>query len=214
MELRNSRQLPVARDIAWIALGDPGVLQGCIPGCESIERIDDTTWTIVVAATLGPVGGRWTGRIRLTDVVAPTSYTLHFDGLGSSAGLTRGRAVVTLQPQGPMNTLLTYDLKAQFGGEFAGLDTPQVDGAAGKLADEFFRRLTAAIAPHHKLNDPVPASTADTADTADGEAATALAADGTMRDMPSTRAGMTRWWPWAVALIVLIFIVMWGNHAG
>ncbi|MCI3205620.1 MULTISPECIES: carbon monoxide dehydrogenase subunit G [Pandoraea] len=205
MELRNSRQLPVARDVAWIALNDPGVLQGCIPGCESIERIDDTTWTIVVAATLGPVGGRWTGRIKLTDVVVPTSYTLNFDGLGSSAGLTHGRAVVTLQPQGPMNTLITYDLKAQFGGEFAGLDTPQVDGAASKLADTFFRRLTTAIAPHHKLNDPV---------AADGEVAAALATDAAMRDMPSTRGKMARWWPWAAALLILIFIVMWGNHAG
>lgn len=57
MELQSSRQLPVSRDVAWIALNDTGVLQGCIPGCESIERVDETTWTIVVVATLGPVGG-------------------------------------------------------------------------------------------------------------------------------------------------------------
>ncbi|ANI21773.2 hypothetical protein AB870_26040 [Pandoraea faecigallinarum] len=204
MELQSSRQLPVSRDVAWIALNDPGVLQGCIPGCESIERIDDTTWTIVVAATLGPVGGRWSGRIKLTDVVAPTAYTLTFDGLGSSAGLTRGRAVVTLHSQGPMTTLLTYDLQAKFGGEYAGLDTPQMDGAARELADEFFRRLSLAIAPHHRLNDPV---------AADGEVAAALATDAAMRDMPSARGKMARWWPWAVALLVLIFIVLWGNHA-
>ncbi|VVE84219.1 CoxG family protein [Pandoraea sputorum] len=204
MELQNSRQLPVARDVAWIALNDPGVLQGCIPGCESIERLDDTTWTIVIAATLGPVGGRWTGRIKLTDVIVPSAYTLHFDGIGSSAGHTRGQAAVTLTPQGPMTTLMTYDLKAQFGGEHAKRDTPQVDAAAAALANEFFRRLTAAIAPHHKLNDPI---------AADGEVAAALATDAAMRDMPSTRGKLSRWWPWAVALLILIFIVMWGNHA-
>lgn len=204
MELQNSRQLPVARDVAWIALNDPGVLQGCIPGCESIERVDDTTWTIAIAATLGPVGGRWTGRIKLTDVIVPSAYTLHFDGIGSSAGHTRGQAAVTLTSQGPMTTLMTYDLKAQFGGEYAKLDTPQVDGAAAALANEFFRRLTAAIAPHHKLNDPI---------AADGEVAAALATDAAMRDMPSTRGKLSRWWPWAVALLILIFIVMWGNHA-
>lgn len=208
MELQNSQQLPVARDVVWIALNDPGVLRGCIPGCESIERIDDKTWTIVVAAALGPVAGRWTGRITLTDVIAPTSYTLNFDGLGSSAGLTRGRAAVALHPQGPMNTLLTYDLKAQFGGEFAQHDAPQVDDAARKLADEFFRRLTAALSPHRKLNDPVAPIAAD------GEVAAALATDAATRDMPSPRGKMARWWPWVVALLVLIFIVMWGNHAG
>ncbi len=204
MELQNSRQLPVARDVAWIALNDPGVLRGCIPGCESIERIDDRTWTVVIAAALGPVAGRWTGRVTLTDVIAPTSYTLNFDGLGSSAGLTRGRADIALHPQGPMNTLLTYDLKAQFGGEYAGLDAPQVDDAARKLVDEFFRRLTAAVAPHHKLNDPV---------AADGEVAAALATHAAMRDTPSARGKMARWWPWVLAALVLIVIVMWGSHA-
>jgi len=204
MELQSSRQLPVARDIAWIALNDPGILRGCIPGCESLERIDDTTWTIVVAASLGPVGGRWTGRITLSDVIAPTSYTLNFDGLGSSAGHTRGRAAVTLQSQGPMNTLLTYDLKAQFGGEYAHLDAPQVDGAARKLADEFFTRLTAAVAPHHKLNDPV---------ATDGEVAAALATHAATRETSTARGKLARWWPWALAALILILIVMWGNYA-
>lgn len=204
MELQNSRQLPVARDVAWIALNDPGVLRGCIPGCESLERVDDTTWTIVVAASLGPVGGRWTGRITLSDVIAPTSYTLNFDGLGSSAGHTRGKAAVTLQSQGPMNTLLTYDLKAQFSGESAHLDAPQVDSAARTLADEFFRRLTAAIAPHHTLNDPV---------ATDGEVAAVLATHARTRDTSSARSKIARWWPWAVAVVILVLIVLWGNHA-
>lgn len=204
MELQNCRQLPVARDVAWIALNDPGVLRGCIPGCESLDRIDDTTWAIVVVASLGPLSGRWNGRITLSDVVAPSAYTLNFDGLGSSAGHTRGRAALTLQSQGPMNTLLTYDMKAQFGGEYAHLDTPQVEEAVRRLADEFFKRLTAAVAPHHKLNDPV---------AADGEVAAALATFADARDTSSMRAKMVRWWPWAVAVVVLILIVLWGNHA-
>lgn len=204
MELQNSRRLPVARDVVWIALNDPGVLRGCIPGCESIERIDDTTWTIVVAASLGPVSGRWNGRITLSDVVAPSAYTLNFDGLGSSAGHTLGKAAVTLQSQGPMNTLLTYDLKAQFGGEYAHLDSPQIEGAARKLADEFFTRLTAAIAPHHKLDEAV---------APDSTAATALAPHGATRDTAAARSKIARWWPWAVAAVVLILIVLWGNHA-
>lgn len=204
MELQDSRRLPAARDVVWIALNDPGVLRGCIPGCESIERLDDTTWTVVIAATLGPVSGRWNGRITLSDVFPPASYTLNFDGLGSSAGLTRGKGVVTLHSQGPMNTLLTYDLKVQLGGEHTPLDAPQIDAAARKLADQFFTRLIAAIAPHHKLNDPV---------AADGEVAAALATDAAMRDAPNARGKGVRWWPWALALLVLILIVMWGNHA-
>lgn len=203
MELHDSRQLPVARDLAWIALNDPGMLRGCIPGCESIERIDDTTWTIVATASLGPVGGRWSGRITMTDVMAPTSYTLNFDGLGSAAGHTRGTATVTLHSPGPMSTVLTYDLKAQFGSEYAHLDTPDVASAARKLADEFFRHLTGAIAPHHAANAPI---------AADAEVAAALATHAALRDAPPKRRKLARWWPWAVAALILIVIVMWGNH--
>lgn len=53
MELQNRRQLPMARDVAWIALNDPGVLRQCIPGCESLDRLDDTTWSIVMSASAG-----------------------------------------------------------------------------------------------------------------------------------------------------------------
>ncbi len=208
MELHSSRQLPVARDVAWIALNDPGILRRCIPGCESLERIDDTTWSIVIAASPGPVGGRWTGRITLSDVIAPTSYTLNFDALGSSAGHTRGRAALTLQSQGSMNTLLTYDLKAEFSGDSAHLDAPPVEGAARKLADEFFTRLTAALAPHYKGNGPV---------ATDGEVAAALGTDTVMPDMSANtsaaRGKRVRWWPWAVAALILMLIVLWGNHA-
>ncbi|WP_157211326.1 CoxG family protein, partial [Pandoraea sp. B-6] len=166
MELHDRRQLPVARDLAWIALNDPGILQGCIPGCESIERLDDTTWTIVVSVASGPLGGRWSGRITVTDVTAPTSYTLNVDALGSAAGHTRGKATITLQAQGPMHTLLTYDLTTHLGAESAHLDTPQAQVAARKLVDECLARLTAAIAPHAATYPPT---------AADGEVAAALA---------------------------------------
>lgn len=204
MELHDRRQLPVARDLAWIALNDPGILRGCIPGCESIERLDDTTWTIVVTVAPGPLGGHWSGRITVTDVMAPTSCTLNVDALGSAAGHTRGRATITLQAQGPMHTLLTYDLTAHLGAESAHLDTPQAQAAARKLVDECLARLTAAIAPHAATYPPI---------AADGEVAAALATDAALRDMPATRGRLARWWPWAVAALILVVVFLWGSHA-
>ncbi|VVE38619.1 carbon monoxide dehydrogenase [Pandoraea eparura] len=204
MELHDRRQLPVARDLAWIALNDPGILRGCIPGCESIERIDDTTWTIVVGVASGPLVGRWTGRITMTDVMAPTSYTLNFDGLGSAAGHTEGKATVTLQAHGPIHTLLTYDLTARVGAESAHLDTPQAEAAAHKLVDECLARLTAAIAPHVATYPPI---------AADGEVAAALATDAALRDTPATPGLLARWWPWIVAALILIVVLLWGSHA-
>ncbi|VVE32331.1 CoxG family protein [Pandoraea terrigena] len=204
MELHDRRQLPVARDLAWIALNDPGILRGCIPGCESIERIDDSTWTIVVLAAPGPLAGRWSGRITVTDVMAPSSYTLNFDGLGSAAGHTRGKATVTLQAQGPMHTLLTYDLTAHLGAESAHLDTPQAQAAAHALVDECLARLTVAVAPHVATYPPI---------AADGDVAGALAADAALRDMPVTRGKLARWWPWVVVALMLIVVFLWGGHA-
>ena len=63
----------------------PGGLKECLPGCESFERGADGAYMVVMAARVGPVSARFTGRMTMTDIDAPRSYTLHFDGHGGAA---------------------------------------------------------------------------------------------------------------------------------
>jgi carbon monoxide dehydrogenase subunit G len=147
MEMTSTRIVNAPPDKVWAALNDPAVLKDAIPGCESLERTTDTDWRVVVAAKVGPVSARFNGRIVLADLAPPTAYTLKFEGQGGAAGFANGEAKVALAPSGAEATALTYTAKAQVGGKIAQLGSRLIDGAAAKMADEFFARFAERCAP-------------------------------------------------------------------
>jgi carbon monoxide dehydrogenase subunit G len=140
MEMNGSRTVPADIETTWRALNDPEVLKACIPGCESVERVSDNEYRLTMTARVGPVSARFTGRIVLADIVAPTSYTLSFEGQGGAAGFAKGEARVTLTANEP-GTRIDYQVKSQVGGKLAQIGSRLVDGAAAKVADDFFARF-------------------------------------------------------------------------
>jgi carbon monoxide dehydrogenase subunit G len=140
MQMNGSRTVPADIDTTWRALNDPEVLKACIPGCESVERVSDNEYRLTMTARVGPVSARFTGRIVLADIVAPTSYTLSFEGQGGAAGFAKGESRVTLSANDP-GTRIDYQVKSQVGGKLAQIGSRLVDGAAAKVADDFFARF-------------------------------------------------------------------------
>src|ERR1700680_3951619 len=151
MEMNGSRTVPADIDTTWRALNDPEGLKACIPGCELVERVSDNEYRLTMTARVGPVSARFTGRIVLADIVAPTSYTLSFEGQGGAAGFAKGEARVTLSANEP-GTRIGYQVKAQIGGKLAQIGSRLVDGAAAKVADDFFARFA------DRLGAPSPAT--------------------------------------------------------
>src|SRR5271169_266328 len=137
MELTSSRTVPASVEATWAALNDPEILKACIPGCESIERVSDTEYRVTMTARVGPVAAKFSGRIVLADLVAPTSYRMTFEGQGGAAGFARGEARVALAPEGT-DTRIDYSASARVGGKLAQIGSRLVDGAAAKVAEEFF----------------------------------------------------------------------------
>src|SRR6185503_17108851 len=117
MEMTGTRSVPSPMVDVWQALNDPETLKACIVGCESIEPYGPDAYRMVMAAKVGPVAARFTGKMRLADIDAPRSYTLRFDGSGGVAGLVSGEARVSLTPADGRATTLTYAAKAQVGGK-------------------------------------------------------------------------------------------------
>ncbi|MFC5429356.1 CoxG family protein [Paraburkholderia denitrificans] len=145
MELTESRSLPVPQQQAWEALNDATVLKACIPGCESIEADGEHAWAVALTAAVGPVKARFRGRLALTDIDAPSRYTIQFEGQGGVAGFGKGNARVRLEPALDDTTTLSYTASAQIGGKLAQIGSRLIDGAARKIAEEFFRRFNAQL---------------------------------------------------------------------
>ena len=67
-------------------------------------------------------------------------------GDGGVAGFAKGGATVKLEPKED-GTLLSYSVEAQIGGKLAQLGQRLINGAAKKMADEFFKKFAAAVNP-------------------------------------------------------------------
>ena len=140
MDMKGSRLVPTDVDTTWRALNDPEVLRACIAGCESIDRVSDTEYRVAMTARVGPVSAKFSGRLLLADIVAPRSYTLKFEGQGGAAGFANGTAKVELSPADG-GTRIDYAVNAQVGGKLAQIGSRLIDGAAAKVADDFFARF-------------------------------------------------------------------------
>lgn len=140
MEMKGSRIVPTDIETAWRELNDPEVLRACIPGCESIERVADGEYRLVMTARVGPVSAKFSGHLLLADVVAPRSYTLKFEGQGGVAGFANGAAKVNLSPADG-GARVDYAVTAQVGGKLAQIGSRLIDGAAAKVANDFFARF-------------------------------------------------------------------------
>jgi len=164
MEMSNNRIVPAPRDRVWRALIDPETLKASIPGCEAFERVEGDVYRATVAAKVGPVSARFTGRLTLADIDAPNGYTLKFEGQGGAAGFANGEARVALAPAPGDQTELSYKVKAQVGGKLAQIGNRLIDGAAAKLADDFFARFVALVAQPvtAEIAEQAPATTTTT----------------------------------------------------
>jgi carbon monoxide dehydrogenase subunit G len=144
MTMTGEVQLPAPRADVWAKLNDPAVLKACIPGCETLDVIGENEFQAVAMNKIGPVKARFKGKVKLTDIDPPNGYKISGEGDGGVAGFAKGGASVSLSDKDG-GTLLTYNVDAQIGGKLAQLGQRLVNGAAKKLADQFFANFTKAV---------------------------------------------------------------------
>ena len=146
MEMTGEQLIPLPQDKVWQGLNDPETLKACIPGCESIERVSDAEYKVALTAAIGPVKGNFVGKLVLSDIKPPDSYSLAFEGSGGAAGFAKGGAQVSLASEGG-GTRLSYSAKASIGGKLAQVGSRLIDGVAAKMANDFFAKFNATLAP-------------------------------------------------------------------
>jgi carbon monoxide dehydrogenase subunit G len=195
MELTGEQILELPRERVWAALNDPEILRVCVPGCESLERVEENQFKVVMAAAVGPIKARFTGKLILTDLRAPESYSLTFEGSGGAAGFGKGGAQVNLDTEGD-NTRLLYRAHVQVGGKLAQVGARLIDGVAKRLAGEFFAHFTEAVTePGETRTEVTQQSTPTETEPSAAQAPQAV---------KKGAAGGGRLWLWAVGLVMVI----------
>lgn len=181
MEMTGEQFIPLPQQRVWEALNDPEILKACIPGCESIEKISDAEYKVAMTAAIGPVKAKFNGKLLLTDLNPPHSYSIAFEGSGGAAGFGKGSAQVSLLPESG-GTRLTYKATASVGGKLAQIGSRLIDGVAKKMSGDFFAKFNATVAP-------------DPPDTLE------------LPPPPPRTGAPVRMWLWGVGAVVAVVIV-------
>ena len=85
MEMTGEQLVPAPQRVVWEALNDPAMLKASVPGCEAIDPIGENQYQVLMVACVGPVSAKFKGKLTLSDVKPPESYSIAFEGQGGAA---------------------------------------------------------------------------------------------------------------------------------
>lgn len=150
--------MAVAKQRVWDALNDPAVLQRCIAGCRSLDKVNDNEFSAIVVAKVGPISATFRGNVTLSEIDAPNSYVLTGRGQGGAAGFASMQAKVSLEEVSG-ETVLRYTASADIGGKLANVGSRLVQSVAKKNADDFFAAFARSFGlPQQVISEEIPTS--------------------------------------------------------
>jgi uncharacterized protein len=139
MKIEGSQTLNAPRERVWAALTDQEVLRRCIPGCESLEKTAENTYTATLKAGVGPIKGVFKGTVRLEDMRPPEHYRIVVEGKGGP-GFVKGLGDLDLE-EVDGKRVIKYSGDLQVGGTIAGVGQRMIQATAKMMASQFFSRL-------------------------------------------------------------------------
>jgi carbon monoxide dehydrogenase subunit G len=121
----------------WDMLLEPETLQACLPGIETIERLDEKHYTIVFMQKVGPINVRFKIKATLTRVEAPTHLELEGqrEGMGK-AGQVVFKARIDLRETAGNAVEIAYTVDANIAGTLAMVGERMMQAKAKKVEAE------------------------------------------------------------------------------
>ncbi len=144
MKMSGEELINASRATVWAALNDPEILKQAIPGCQTVDRDGDDSFTATVKVKVGPVKATFKGKVTFSNIDEPNGYTITGEGKGGAAGFGKGGADIKLSDADD-GTLLSYDVTASVGGKMAQIGSRLIDSTAKKLAGEFFTKFNEIV---------------------------------------------------------------------
>lgn len=147
MRIEQSFTVGARPDRVWSLIRDPQIMVGCVPGCDGIEQIDETSYTAQVTVSVGPIKARFNLVIEITEEQAPTLIRTESRGEeGSRASMVKSVNEMRLTPVDE-GTEVSYSADVEISGRLGRYGAGMMKKIATKLAGKFeesFRTLAEA----------------------------------------------------------------------
>lgn len=131
------------QELVWDVLLDPEVLASVLPGCEKLELIGENEYEGALKIKVGPVQGKFMGKVKLEDIQQPDSYTMHVDGRGAP-GFVKAVGKLALSGAGE-ETVVSYEGDAQVGGKLASVGQRLVESSAKAIIKQSLDGLSTHV---------------------------------------------------------------------
>jgi carbon monoxide dehydrogenase subunit G len=158
MKVTGSSVLHAPPDRVWLAITDPEVLAGVIPGCEGLVPLAPERFRLTVTLGVASIKGSYTGEVSFRDTNRPRSLIMRANGSGAP-GTIDTTVAVTLTDLGE-TTRVEYDADAIVGGMVGGVGQRVLGAVAKRTADAFFAAIdgTFTAAPEPAAPGAAPAA--------------------------------------------------------
>ncbi|MEO8184532.1 MAG: carbon monoxide dehydrogenase subunit G [Deltaproteobacteria bacterium] len=138
MKLEGTYSFEAPLDTVWQGLFDPEVLARTLPGCDKLERQGDQ-FLGEINVKMGPVQGKFQGKVDILNVKDHESYTMVVDGRGP-AGFAKATANIRVKSDGQA-TRLDYDSDVQVGGRIASVGQRLIDASSRAIVKQSLEGL-------------------------------------------------------------------------
>ncbi len=131
MDVGGEYTFDAPQEVVWRALQDPAVLASVMPGGEDFKEVGENEYEGKLNIRVGPVMGKFSGNIKISDIVEPSSYTMSVEGKGAPGFvIANGRLELTGQNE---TTHMAYEGTAQIGGRIASVGQRLMDASAKSI---------------------------------------------------------------------------------
>ena len=153
MDIAGEYTFDAPQALVWEALQDPNVLGSVLPGGQAFEQVGENEYAGTLKVKVGPVQGKFKGKIVLENIVEPTSYTMNVDGKGQPGFVKASGDVVLAENEEDANkTTMSYVGKAHIGGRLASVGQRLMDSSAKAIIRQTLEGLNEYLSAKYQAS--------------------------------------------------------------
>ena len=148
MKFSQSAIIPSAREPLWDFLMDVPRVAKSLPGVESVEKLDDTTYQGTLKVRVGPISLSLQGKIIVEERDRQNwRAALRAEAVDRrAAGAVKGKTSMQLKERGPKETELLMETDVNILGKIGEFGQPIIRKKADQMLQEFVENIKKQLA--------------------------------------------------------------------